>query len=164
MSHSLFTLIFSKLSDIWSDITNRTKVDKKRVEISFLVSLFFFILSIIAPICRDRAIAEVNFLEEARQAATVGTARDALKIGTPWVQKYFAEESELRIWQSNLNYLKEQPRKALLPPQIKSSISDNTKDIYKEYEPGKFWASIWSLSIFALFCCSGFTAMLIFPL
>lgn len=166
MPHPKFRSIFSVLSNVWSNIMNRarTKTDKTLIKISLLVSLFFFITSIIASIYSDRAIAEVNFLEEARQAGTVGASLAALETGTPWVQKHFAGESELNIWQSNLDYLREQPRQALLPLQIKQSISDNTKVIYREYNPGVFWMFVLGFSIFALFCCGGFTAMLVFPL
>lgn len=166
MSRPQFKSMFSIVTDIWTNIMNRakTKNDKTLLKFSLLLSLFFFLLSIIAPTGRDRAINKVDFLKEARQAATIGAARDALETGSPWVQKHFAGESELRIWQSNLGYLSQQPRQALIPLQIKQSISDNTKDIFNEYNPGEFWVFIWTFSIFALFGCGGLTAMLIFPL
>lgn len=99
---------------------NRTKADKQLILISVWFCLFLLMAHIISGKLYDRAIDKVDFLEEARQAATVGAVRDALERGNPWVQKHFIGESELRIWQSNLEYLNKQPRQALIPSQMKS--------------------------------------------
>ena len=141
---------------------SRTKADKQLILISVWFCLFLLITSIISGKLYARATAKLDFLEEARQAATVGAVRDALERGTPWVQKHFMGESELRIWQSNLEYLSEQPRQALIPSQMKKSVSSNTKDIFSEYNPGGLWEFILIFSIGMLPICAFITLAMIF--
>lgn len=124
---------------------------RKTNAISTLISGSITVLSFIAFFASanyySRALERVDFLEQAQQAATVGAARDALERGMPWVEKHFAGKSELRIWQSNLDYLKEQPQQDLIPYQIKESLADNTDDIYSYIQPGSFWLIVSLVSI-----------------
>ena len=111
---------------------------------------------------RDRAQEQVDFLAEAEQAATVGAARDALERGMPWLEEHFVDSPEMRIWQSNLDYLIEQPQQALLPSQIKQSISQNSEAIYNDFYPGRLWDAVRLSSILMCFILA--TLFLMFSL
>ena len=98
----------------------------------------------------DRAKEPVEFLEEAKQAVTVDGAKKALEKGLPLLEEYFPDTVEIKVWQSNLNYLKEQPPQTLLAPQMAESIEDNAEDIYYGYSPGKVWGVINIISLLML--------------
>ena len=83
-----------------------------------------------------QAIKQIEFLKEVERSATVDTATDALERGMPFLEKHFADSMELRILQSNLDYLKQQPPQTLVPLQIKESISVNANSIHYEFTSG----------------------------
>ena len=91
---------------------------------------------------------QVYFLSEAEQAITVGAAKNALLRGIPWLEEHLADSAELRIWQSNLDYLNQQPESTLVAPEMKQSISKNINAIDNNSAAGKFWMYITILFAF----------------
>ena len=106
--------------------------------------IFIFLFSLITTIVLGTVSGnryqqdskQIEFLEEVEQSATVDAATDALERGMPFLEKHFADSMELRILQSNLDYLKQQPPSTLVPLQIKESISVNANSIHYEFTSG----------------------------
>lgn len=90
---------------------------------------------------------QIEFLEEVERSATVDAATVALERGMPFLEKHFPGSMELRILQSNLDYLKQQPPQTLIPPAIKESISINGDRIHHEFTSNEPWNSILIVSI-----------------
>lgn len=119
----------------------------------FFLTVIFLGSGIIFSTKANRAATETDFISEARQAATVDAAVNALDRGFPWLEEHFANTVDLRIWQSNLNYLKQQPSNALLSPQIQESIRSNANSIKLSWAAGGWWAFI-AIESFLLAVCS----------
>ena len=121
--------------------------------------IFIFLFSLITTIVLGTVSGnryqqdskQIEFLEEVEQSATVDAATDALERGMPFLEKHFAGSMELRILQSNLDYLKQQPPQTLVPPAIKESISTNGDRIHDEFTENEPWDSIFLVSIWAFF-------------
>ena len=125
----------------------------------FALGAFIFLFSLSATIVSfiksenhyRRAAEQIEFLKEAERSATVDAATDALERGMPFLEEHFADSMELRILQSNLDYLQQQPPQTLVPAQIEESISVNGDRIYDEFTSGEPWDSIFIVSL-AVFC------------
>ena len=126
-----------------------TKISyKTREKLIYLSMIIFFVsLTIISSNKFLRMSAGTNFLYEARQAATVEVARNALEKGEPLLIERMPNTLELKIWQSNLKYLREQPALSLLSPQIEKSIDSNVDNIEYSKEMGFGWMIIAVASI-----------------
>ena len=104
-----------------------------------LLGIVFAYLSYTSYDKYNRAQQQIDFLQEAQQAATVDAARAALERGEPWLEKHLADSAQLRIWHSNIDYLKEQPELTLLDPIIKKSISKNAIAVKASFATGWLW-------------------------
>lgn len=115
------------------------------------IFLFFLTATIVSGIISQnhyrRAKKQIEFLEEVERAATVDAAEDALERGMPLLEKHFAGSMELRILQSNLDYLQQQPPHTLVPSAIEESISVNSDRIHNEFTSSEPWDSIFFFSI-----------------
>ena len=125
----------------------RTKIP---LSIIIIHTLFIFGVFLVSNKFYDRAWEKIDFLDEAEQAATVNVATNALERGLPWLEEHFADTVEIRVWQSNLNYLKKQPPQTLVSPQIKKSIAKNSEAIYSKFSPGLFWDVIRIAAFFMI--------------
>ena len=125
---------------------------KIKVLVPAIVFLVYYLIgvTIISNKFYNRAKEPLEFLEEAEQAVTVDGARKALEKGMPLLKEHFADTLEIKVWQSNLNYLKEQPPQTLLAPQIAESIKSNAEDIYQGYSPGTAWGIVNFISALIL--------------
>lgn len=116
-----------------------------------LIFLFSFITTIVSGIVSinhyNRYLKQIEFLKEAERAATVDIATDALEKGIPFLKEHFANSMELRILQSNLDYLKQQPSQTLIPPRIKESISINADNIHYEFISNEPWLLVFAVSM-----------------
>ena len=121
----------------------------------FALGALIFLFSLTATIVSgtvsgkhyNRAKKQLEFLKEAENAATVDAAEDALERGMPLLEKHFANSMELRILQSNLDYLQQQPPNTLIPPAIEESISINSDRIHNDFTTNEPWDSIFFVSI-----------------
>ena len=122
----------------------QTKCRKKNRLINLSVAIFCSSLSIISFNNYFQMTAEIDFVQEVHQAVTVDAARNALVRGEPWLTEHLPNTAKLRIWQSNLNYLREQPALSLLPPQIKASIDSNANSVEYSRATGWWWIYVGS--------------------
>ena len=112
------------------------------------LTVFFIGSGIISFDIYNSTSSQIDFLSEARQAATVDTATNALSRGLPWLEKHLPDTANLRVWQSNLNYLNQQPSNALLSAEIKESIDSNVSSIALSKATDWWWLVIGMWSFF----------------
>lgn len=67
------------------------------------------------------------FLERAGYAGTIGVAQDELEVAVTWMKtNYSTQAFEYKDLKANLDYLKKQPKKGVVPIAIKDSIKQNS--------------------------------------
>ena len=139
-------------------------MSSKNANRMFALGAFIFLFSLSATIVSgivfgnrySRYLKQTKFLKEADRSATVDAATSALERGMPFLEEHFADSMEIRILQSNLNYLQQQPSQTLIPSRIKKSISINADNLHSDFIFDEPWLLVFSISLSTtgLFCIS----------